>query len=287
MIKPAISRVIRKLARAYYQSSGPIEAILEQHKNGNRFMSLLINPNHVNPSDWKFLVRGYEAEEEIKEWINLVKDYTMVTYDGLVSLADQVRYCETHNIPGCFVEAGTWKGGCAAMMALANLRYGKTRRQIYLFDSFQGIPEPDAEKDDKDWIQQHMYLSLDNCHGQLRPVGCIVASQGDVEKVFFDVVGYSREKVEIIPGWFQDTLPKVEPRMESIAILRLDGDLYDSIRTCLEILYPRLVKNGFLIIDDWSLAGARTAVKEFFAKQPVAPYMCYADATVRYFIKPG
>lgn len=262
------------------------QPILDLHAQGNRFGSGVIHPTHLNAADWDVVNRHYEGEADIKKWIEQVMPFTMVTYDGLVSLADQVRYCEQNNVPGCYVEAGTWKGGAAAMMAFANLHYGNRRRQIYLFDSFQGIPEPNASRDDAGWIEKEMHLSLNDCRGQLRSIDRLVGGQHDVEKVFFDIARYPHENVEIVPGWFQDTVAHTAVRMGPIAILRLDGDLYDSIRVCLEHLFPLLVAGGFLIIDDWCLSGARQAVTEFFASQPGRPpYMCYGDATVRYFIK--
>ena len=152
-----------------------IATALERYSTGYRFRSALTtHPYGLTASDWKHLDRGYADEAKIQEWMKQVRNYTLVTYDGLLSLADQVRYCETNSIPGCYVEAGTWKGGASALMALANLEYGKSRRQFYLFDSFQGIPEPDAVLDDIPWIQNEMKLPLDQCNGKLRSVDCIV-----------------------------------------------------------------------------------------------------------------
>jgi O-methyltransferase len=263
-----------------------LEPDLNLIRQGNRFSSNMIHPALLRAEDWSFLDRGHDEEAVFKEWVRRIRPYTMVTYDGLASLADQVRYCEERDIPGCYVEAGTWKGGSAAMMALANLRYGRGRRRMYLFDSFCGIPEPDAGHDDMTWAVKDMYLKPEACRGRLRPTNCLVGPRADLEDVFFNVVGYPRECVDIAEGWFQDTVPQKAAVMGPVAILRLDGDLYDSIRVCLHHLYPLLVEGGFLVIDDWSLSGARKAVTEYFADQPSRPYMCLADATVRYFIKP-
>ncbi len=258
---------------------------LTRYQNGRCFQSPLIHHAHLTPSERAQLFRGYAHEAEYKQWIERVQSFTLVTYDGLISIADQVRYCEENNLEGCYVEAGTWKGGCAAMMALANLRFGKQRRKLYLFDSFQGIPEPKKEKDDLAWIRDEMHLAPADCNGALRSIGCLVGPRQDLEEVVFNIAGYPKSETEIVAGWFQDTVPDYAPRIGPIAILRLDGDLYDSIKVCLENLYPMLIDGGFLVIDDWCLSGAREAVTEYFAKQPNHPYMCYADGTVRYFIK--
>src|SRR3990172_4855110 len=90
---------------------------------------------------------GYDLEEEAREAARIVRPYTMLSYERMITLYQQVVHCEKAGLPGGFVECGTWKGGAVGIMALANLRHGDRRRPIHLFDSFEGIPEPDEDVD--------------------------------------------------------------------------------------------------------------------------------------------
>ena len=91
---------------------------------------------------------GYFYEDEAFKNIQIISSNTMLTYKPLVTLFEQVLYVEKNNIPGVFVECGTWKGGASGMMALANLQYGSARRHLHLFDAFEEICQPDEEMDD-------------------------------------------------------------------------------------------------------------------------------------------
>ena len=82
---------------------------------------------------------GYEFEKEANKAIKIVRKHTMLPYVNLVTLYEQVLYCEKRNIEGDFVECGVWKGGAVGLMALANLKYGTKRRKIHLFDAFEEI----------------------------------------------------------------------------------------------------------------------------------------------------
>lgn len=122
--------------------------------DGFCFQSGLIHASSARvQKNFSHLNRGFSDEEsEFKPMIQSVVKYTAVTYDydGLVSVLDQVRYCEERKIVGAFVELGTWKGGCLALMALGNMRYGRARRRLHGFDSFEGMPPRNTEKDTDD-----------------------------------------------------------------------------------------------------------------------------------------
>jgi len=108
---------------------------------------------------------------ECAEMIARVRDYTMVSHDGLASLFQQARFCERHSIPGAYVECGVWKGGAVALMALANLKYGRARRHIHLFDAFREICEPDATVDGAKAIREVQQWSRNGgVEGRLRPL---------------------------------------------------------------------------------------------------------------------
>lgn len=257
-----------------------------QQNNSEVFPSVIIHHSHPNTiENYHKLYRGYDDELQSKLWIQQVSPWTLVTYDGLVSLVDQVRYCEEAGIEGDFVETGTYRGGALGLMALANLQYGKSRRVLHAFNSFEGIPWPNKDRDDQVWIQNAIKLNLDDCKGQTQAVNRIVARREEFETLFDTVVPYPKAFLKIHQGWFQDTIPEAAKEIDKVAILRLDGDLYKSTKICLDGLFPKVVAGGFVVVDDWCLKGARGAVEDFLYAHKLKPYLHLADGTVRYFIK--
>lgn len=237
--------------------------------------------------------QGYDLEQEARENIELVRSYTMVPYAGLVTLYQQVVFCETQGTPGDFVECGTWNGGAVGLMALGNLKHGSTRRHIHLFDSFKGVPEPDESIDGKKAVQQVLsvgggtkgrLVSVEGFYEKLADgVGTLEANKYLLETI----VGYDPCFLHYHEGWFQDTLPKVAPQIGSIAILRLDGDWYASTKVCLQYLYDRVVGGGFVIIDDYGCyEGCKRAIDEFMKQEGIQVFLNHIDSERRYWIKP-
>jgi O-methyltransferase len=229
------------------------------------------------------LERGYRDEVTIKEFVANVRGHTMVPYDGLATLANQVRHCEESGIQGDYVELGTWKGGCLGIMAMSNLAWGASRRTIHGFDSFAGIPMPRADKDDMAWATTDMRLTASDCDGSLTPAQQLIGPRIDVERLL-SKIGYPTDRIRLHEGWFQDTVPQAN--IEKIAILRIDGDLYDSYVVALDHLYDRVVPGGFVIFDDWILEGCRRAVSEFFDRRGLNPFLSHVDQSIRFFQKP-
>jgi hypothetical protein len=232
----------------------------------------------------KHLRRGFRDEELIKSFVDRVKMNTMGSYDGLATLVDQARFCEEEGIEGAFVELGTWKGGCLGIMAQANLKFSNTRRELHGFDSFQGIPMPRADKDDMTWATSEFRLSTSQCDGSLQPAHALEASKSEVEALL-STLGYPAVHVHLHAGWFQDTVPQDGAKIGPIAILRIDGDLYDSYMIALDHFWDNVVPGGFVIFDDWILKGCREAVGDFFARRGIRAYLCHVDHSVRYMQK--
>ena len=239
-------------------------------------------PLGVDTKDYLEVAFGYDDEANIKQAVSVIRRHTMVSFERLATLWSQVQYVDQHKIPGDLVECGVWRGGSAAMMALAHLQAGSNAsRQLHLFDSWQGLPEPIG--------------ALDGAHavgwsggadgGALKPVGRCVAALEEVRELFAKEIAYPPELIHYHVGWFQETLPGAQ--VGDIAILRLDGDWYESTRICLEHLYPRVVPGGIVILDDYGYwAGSRKATDEFIA-QLSAPIMLHRiDVAGRYFVKP-
>ncbi len=241
---------------------------------------------------WRGRDRMMAGSAEIEEDIARVRAFTMLTHPRLVNLHRQVETCEKRKIPGAFVECGTWKGGAVGLMALANLRHGKARRILHLFDSFEGIPEPDAAVDGSLAVEQ-----VRSVQGGVD--GRLVAVQGLYEKFAGSVgtlednrrllekeIGYPAEFIRYHRGWFQETVPADAGAIGSIAILRLDGDWYASTKVCLDHLYPRVVPGGFVIVDDYgTYEGCRKAVDEYREAKGIRSALGKIDSSAYAWVK--
>ncbi len=207
--------------------------------------------------------------------------FTMVDYKRLANADDLVADVDKRQLPGAIVECGVWKGGCSAVMAYRTLR-NNSNRSVWLFDSFEGLPEPTEVDGDKARQQ-----AQNNTSGELKPIGRCVGPLEEVHTVLFSVLRIPRGMVNIVKGWFQDTLPKASKEMEPIAVLRLDGDWYESTIVCLNNLYDKVVPSGYVIIDDYGYwQGCKKAVDEFLKERNITVTLQTIDGAGRYFQKP-
>lgn len=164
-----------------------------------------------------------------------------------------------HSIPGCFVETGLAAGNNFAAMCAAG-------REGHGFDSFEGIPWAG----EKDYDQPGIGAKDESKHGLLETSG--VSSHGIME-VRANLKKWGIENYTLHAGWFQETVPLFKGE---IAVLRMDGDLYESTKVCLQHLYPQLVEYGILIVDDFQLPGCRQAVYDYF-KEGKMPELIYEN----------
>lgn len=237
---------------------------------------------------------GYDLESEANEGIALVRKNTMLPYVNLLTLYEQVVYCENNGIEGDFVECGVWKGGATGLMAYTNLKKGKKRRDIHLFDAFTEICAPDAEVDG-DRAVEEIKTALGTkakVSGELQPMTGLYDRFGgpgtieDNKTLLEEVIRYPKEKIHYHVGWFQDTMPEASKQIGKIAILRLDGDWYASTKICLDYLYDKVVDGGFIIIDDYgAYDGCKKAVDEFLANRNINVFINYSSESCRYWIK--
>jgi O-methyltransferase len=173
------------------------------------------------------------------------------------------------DVPGDLVEAGSWRGGTTIFMRAALAAYGDDGRRIWVADSFQGLPAPDAVAFPAD-------AKLDYTGFAQLAVGL------DQVKANFARYGLLDARVEFLPGWFKDTLATAP--IDQIALLRLDGDLYESTIDALDALYPKLSVGGYCLIDDYgALDACRRAVDDYRARHGISEEIHPVDWTGAYW----
>ena len=201
----------------------------------------------------------------------------MTSTEALAALCKAVEHLVRCEIEGSIVECGVWRGG--SMMAVAHtlLGLGVDDRDLYLFDTFEGMVPPTA----------HDVRVLDGLSaaepGSLTPA---IAVRQDEVAAALRSTAYPASRIHFVRGPVEDTLPAGHGP-ETIALLRLDTDWYESTRLELEYLYPRVQPNGFVIIDDYGhWAGARKAVDEYLEQNAPKLFLHRVDYTVRMAVKP-
>ena len=187
------------------------------------------------------------------------------------------------HLPGCLVETGVAAGAQIIAMAAAC-----PDKIVYAFDSFNGIPLPSNRDDQMPGIQMltawEQKALPDPGKQALVSSGATCVPEDDFWNHIYSAFGKKYgEKVNVkaVKGWFEDT---VQDFKEPIALLRLDGDLYNSTFVCLLHLFPRLIEGGILVVDDINLSGCKAACDEYFQLISYTPNFIYA-AGVAYLIK--
>lgn len=160
-----------------------------------------------------------------------------------------------NNVKGDFIETGVWRGGATIFMNALLKSKNTVDRNVWVADSFEGLPKPnkskyEADKEDKHHQEEELAVSL------------------EIVKNNFEKYNLLDDNVKFLKGWFKDTLPNAP--IDKLAILRLDGDMYESTINSLDNLYPKLSKGGYIIIDDWgAVAGCKKAVLDYRQKYSI------------------
>jgi O-methyltransferase len=195
------------------------------------------------------------------------------TMIGLKRL-DNIQYCieETlkNKIEGDLIETGVWRGGACIFMKAVLCAYEENEKTVFVADSFEGLPKPDATNFPADQGDSHHTEKF------------LAVSQENVEENFrrYNLLD---SKVVFLRGWFKDTLPHAP--ITKLSILRLDGDMYGSTMDALTHLYPKLSKGGFCIIDDYVLPGCKKATDDYRAKEKIDAPLIQIDNSGVYWQK--
>lgn len=215
------------------------------------------------------MLRGSGMHEQNKRDLGLdwpAEAETMIGMKRLTSLQNSVETVIADDVPGDLIECGVWRGGACILMRAVLAAYGDSTRNVWLADSFQGVPRSDPEN----------YKADKGIRAEFA-AGILGVSEADV-KANFERYGLLDDRVRFLPGWFKDTL--ADAPIESISVLRLDGDLYESTIQALDALYPRLSPGGFCIVDDYlAVKACEQAVTDYRTKHGITEEIVNIDGT--------
>jgi O-methyltransferase len=209
-----------------------------------------------------------EARAEGRDWP--AEAETMVGLRRLDNLEHCIEEVVRSRVPGDLIETGVWRGGAAIFMRAVLKASGDTERVVWAADSFEGLPKPNAgfyphDEGDAHWNQRSLAVTLGEVSGNFARYGLL------------------DERVRFLPGWFSETLPSA--RIRRLAVLRLDGDMYESTIVALRALYPKVSIGGYVIVDDYALANCKAAVDQFRAEGGITEPMERVDWTCVFWRK--
>jgi O-methyltransferase len=223
------------------------------HSVNRGLRPLGVSLDRVKPFDHAARFEGRDQPHEAETMIGMKR-------------LDNLEYCITtavnESIPGDLLEAGVWRGGSVIFMRALLAVLGDDARLVWAADSFEGLPRPDAahsaDRNDKHYENALLAVSLDAVKENVRKYGML------------------DERIKFLPGWFETTLPSAP--VESLAVLRADGDMYGSTMAILQALYPKVSDGGFVIIDDYgAVPGCRQAVDEYRVSESISEPLIKID----------
>lgn len=218
-----------------------------------------------------------------KDFLEIFRKCDPYSYKDIVpfySLYNSVKYIADRNIPGDLVECGVWKGGSAMLMAYTLMKAGAADRNIFLYDTFEGMSEPTSEDEDLHGNTAKKLM------GEQNKIGGAVWCYSTLEEVRRNMIstGYPEKNIILVKDKVEDAIPATMPAQ--ISLLRLDTDWFESTYHELIHLYPLLQQKGVLIIDDYGhWKGARKAVDRYFSEHKLTVLLNRVDYSVRLAVK--
>ena len=221
-------------------------------------LDLIRGKHAIDPATGKyFAVEGAAVSRERKYYgyIWPSRAHTMVGIPRLENVQTCIETVLRASVPGDLIETGVWRGGASIFMRGVLKAYGVSDRVLWVADSFEGLPPVNTDK-----YPQEQDLGLDRARD--------LAVSLETVRENFSRYGLLDDQVRFLKGWFRDTLPTAP--IEKLAVMRLDGDLYESTMDALVNLYPKLSVGGYVIIDDYNAVPAcNVAVTDFRSERGI------------------
>lgn len=264
------ARILLALSAIYNNEQLSLHELYNINGHGDLLDSL-----DVNKQDGSYMLLCKKYESDMPESKSFTRNFTELSHSMIGSKRlNNIQYCiETvleEDILGDVIETGIWRGGATIFMRGVLAAYEVTDRIVWAADSFEGVPAPSLPEDSKTDIS-----------ARVLPV--LAVSLDEVCDLFerYDLLD---EQVNFIQGWFKDTLATAP--IESLALLRLDGDLYESTMDALVPLYPKVSKGGFIIVDDYySCPPCKLAIDEYRKKHAIIDELIMIDDQSVYWKK--
>lgn len=246
LLKPLLKLVQAVLpARAFdkfYTSTFPIYKELVR---AGYWLANAVTLKFVDAEEWGRVTR-----------VHAVMPYSLVGAGGLEATDRAAQSVNINRVEGDFAELGVARGGCASLLGMSAFAAGAPSRKLWLFDSYEGLPDP-GERD---------FVASGDTGDHVRPLpkGSCRGALEEVRWLTLDHFKLPEERINFVKGWFENTVPATRDQIQKLAILRIDGDWYESTKVCLEGLFDKVQPGGVVIIDDYdSCIGAKRAVDEF------------------------
>lgn len=211
----------------------------------------------------------YDTRAEGKGWP--INGQTMIGLKRLENIHQCLKDVIENDVPGDFIETGVWRGGACIFARAIQKVYGGEDRNVWVADSFQGLPKPNVEEypdDEGDdlWSIEQLRVTMEDVKANFRK---------------YDMLD---ENVKFLKGWFKDTLP--DAPIDKLAVMRLDGDMYESTMDALKALYPKLSVGGYCIIDDFgAIPQCEKAVHDYRKEHGITGEIVEIDWSGRYWRK--
>jgi O-methyltransferase len=189
---------------------------------------------------------------------------TMIGRYRLDNIQDAIRTVIAEDVPGDWLETGVWRGGASIFARACLAAYGDETRTVWCADSFQGLPKPTLPEDEGIMLWRYDVLAVDL----------------DTVRRNFARYELLDDRVQFLAGWFADTLPQAP--IERLAILRIDGDLYESTMDAL-VVYDKLSPGGYVIVDDYNIAACKAAISDFRRAREIEDTLVAVDEACVYW----
>lgn len=213
--------------------------------------------------------RSVDLEARMSGRDHRVNAHTMIGLKRLDNLQQCIEDVIRKRIPGDLIEAGVWRGGASIFMRAILKAHDITDRCVWVADSFQGLPPPNpqqypADKEDRHHLDDTLKIDVEEVRSN------------------FEKYGLLDNQVRFLKGWFSETLPKAP--IEHLAVIRLDGDMYESTMDAMVALYPKLSPGGYVIVDDYGyLPACKQAISDYRERNQIQDKIHTIDWTGVYW----
>jgi O-methyltransferase len=266
-------RTHKKVAESLNASSGLLSGKLQGLRNNylDLMQSCLTGSIYRDLPQVQFGLNTFDSRQRERGLDWPAQAQTMIGGKRMANLRTLIESAITENVPGDFIETGVWRGGACIFMRAILYAHNIADRCVWVADSFEGLPAANELKYPADagsnfHTYQQLAVSLERVRENFRAYGLL------------------DQQTKFLKGWFRDSLPTAPIRQ--LALMRLDGDMYESTMDALVNLYPKLSHHGYVIVDDYYVVSAcKAAVHDYCDANGIHPEIMEIDGVGVYWRK--